>query len=637
MAVRWLISGGGNFSSTSVWNDGTLLGIPTTGDDVFTNGFTVNMDTNATVNSLNNTARARDIATPQMTSNSSPSPFVIFASSTAGGNNEPWRAFDRNITPATLVGWSAASGQLTGSIGADFGSGNSVVIDAYDIVGYNQSVYNPRNWTLEGSNDSITWTVLHTVTQPAPIGASATYSVGSIGNTTAYRYYRINITLNGGTAPLFLTEILFYQPGTAALAAGGSFNFNTAGVTVSATSTSASLSAGATNLITVTATTGTVTLSLGSAVSYNIGVTGTLINNTGNCNFNLNGIRFTGGGAFTNTFCINKSSTGTITITGDLVGGTGGTTPHAFNSTAGNTIVIGNVFGSSTGFGISQTAGNVTVTGNVTGGTATSVHGISLTGAASQFTINGDVRGGSGSSAHGINFGGTLGTVNGNVTGGGGSGARGIEATVGGVNVNGNVFGNISVGLNIGASSTITGNIFAGSGAGVFTSTNNSLTVTVIGDVYASTINNGIALTGTGTQVVNLTGNMYNTLGRSAIWCPNVFISNTATTLWRMDTGGGNYKFLYSADSTTNLPATTNVRNGVTFGPALSLTGTMVVPSASDVRENVPVDNTVGTGELTSADIISGINASSDPLAVRLKNTLTDTTAGNIISQYNNS
>ena len=45
----------------------------------------------------------------------------------------------------------------------------------------------------------------------------------------------------------------------------------------------------------------------------------------------------------------------------------------------------------------------------------------------------------------------------------------------------------------------------------------------------------------------------------------------------------------------------------------------------------------MGTGELTSADIISGINASSDPLAVRMKNILTDVTAGNIISQYNNS
>jgi hypothetical protein len=130
---------------------------------------------------------------------------------------------------------------------------------------------------------------------------------------------------------------------------------------------------------------------------------------------------------------------------------------------------------------------------------------------------------------------------------------------------------------------------------------------------------------------------MYNTLGRMAIWCPNVFISNTATTLWRMDTGGGNYKFLYSADSTPNLPATTNVRSGVTFGPALSLTGTMVVLANSDVRKDVPNDNSVGTVELTSADIISGINASSDPLAVRLKNSLTDVTAGNIISQYKDS
>jgi hypothetical protein len=104
-----------------------------------------------------------------------------------------------------------------------------------------------------------------------------------------------------------------------------------------------------------------------------------------------------------------------------------------------------------------------------------------------------------------------------------------------------------------------------------------------------------------------------------------------------MDTGGGNYKFLYSADSTPNLPPQTDVRFGTTFGPALSLTGTMVTVSAANTRKDVPTDNTVGTGELTSADIISGINASSDPLAVRLKNTLTDTTAGNIISQYNNS
>jgi hypothetical protein len=136
---------------------------------------------------------------------------------------------------------------------------------------------------------------------------------------------------------------------------------------------------------------------------------------------------------------------------------------------------------------------------------------------------------------------------------------------------------------------------------------------------------------------VNLTGNMYNTLGRMAIWCPNVFISNASTTFWRMDTGGGNYKFLYSADSNPNLPAVSNVRFGTAFGPGLSLTGTMVPLSAANTRKGVATDNTVGTAELTSADIISAINSSSDPLAIRLRNILTGSAAGNIISQYKDS
>ena len=630
MAVRWLTSSG-NFSSTSVWNDGTLLGIPTTGDDVFTNGFTVNMDVNATVNSLNNTARARDIATPAMTSNNAPSPFVAAASSQSGG--QPFQAFDRNYTGLNF--WQAAA-SVPQWISIDFGT--SIIIDAYTIFGTITQAANPRNWTFEGSNNNSTWTVLHTVTLPSAIASSSSYSSGSISNPTAYRYYRINISLTGGNAPA-ITELELYQPGTAALAAGGSFNFNTAGVTVSATSTSASLSAGATNLITVTATTGTVTLNLGSAVSNTLGNNTQLISYTGACNFTLSGIRFAGGvGSNANNICINKTSTGTITITGDLLGGTATTAPHSLISTAGNTVVIGSVFGGSGGLGINQSAGNVTVTGNVVGGTQTSVHGISLTGAASQFTINGNVTGGSGATAHGINFGGTLGTINGNVTGGGGANAYGVVATVGGVNVTGNVTGSIGGGISTASNSTIIGNVFGGSVLpGIINQVTTSFTVTVTGDVYASNTRGGIELTGTGTQVVNLTGNMYNSLGRMAIWCPNVFISNTATTLWRMDTGGGNYKFLYSADSTPNLPAITDVRFGTTFGPALSLTGTMVVLANSDVRKDVPNDNSVGTAELTSADIISGINASADPLAVRLKNALTDVTAGNLISQYKDS
>jgi len=357
-----------------------------------------------------------------------------------------------------------------------------------------------------------------------------------------------------------------------------------------------------------------------------------IFNYTGNCNFTLSGITFTGGSA-ASAFCINKSSTGTINITGSFVGGSNAT-GHVISSSAGNTVVLGNITAAS-GAGISQTAGNITVTGNIAaagsaaigltgaasiltvtgnivGGTATNAYGVNLTGAASQFTINGNVTGGSATTAHGINFTGASGVVTGNVIGGTSTG-NGIN-TSGAVTVNGNVFGAATFGINTGS----------------------AITLTINGDVYASATASGISSTNAN-GVVNLTGNMYNGLGRNAIYCQNVFISNTATTLWRVDTGGGDYKFLYSADTTPNLPATTNVRSGVTFGPALSLTGTMVVPAASDVRENVPVDNSVGTAELTSADIISGINASSDPLAVRLKNALTDVTAGNIISQYKDS
>jgi hypothetical protein len=575
MAVVYAISSG-NWSSGAIWNTGS---VPTSADDVFTNSFTVAMDTNATVNSLNNSARARDIATPQMTANNAPSPFVAYADN-VGGGNQPFQAFDRN----TSTVWWGSTFVTTGWIAMDFGS--AIIIDGYTINGSSAQANNPRNWTFEGSNNNSTWTVLQTVTLPSAISANGTYSVTSIGNSTAYRYYRVNVTLNGGGAPLAIAEIQLNQPGTASLVSGGSFNFNTAGVTVSATSTSASLSAGATNLITVTATTGTVTLNLNSPVQGPAINSSNLISHTGGCNLTLNGIRFTGGFNATSALCINKSSTANISVTGDIVAGFFGNST-GLSVTNGNATVVGNIFGVSGSTAIIQSAGNLTVTGNVTGG----------------FTTD----------QRGINFSGILLTVNGNVTGGSASGAAGVICTT---------------------NTTINGNIFANVVSGVISTSANTINVT--GDVYASATANGISST-SASGVVNLTGNMYNGLGRNAIYCQNVFISNTATTLWRVDTGGGDYKFLYSADSTPNLPPQTDVRFGTTFGPALSLTGTMVVPSASDVRENVPVDNTVGTGELTSADIISGINASSDSLAVRLKNTLTDTTAGNIISQYNNS
>ena len=52
MAIRYAVASG-NWSSTATWNGGTL---PTSADDVFTNGFTVTINQNVTVISLSNKA-----------------------------------------------------------------------------------------------------------------------------------------------------------------------------------------------------------------------------------------------------------------------------------------------------------------------------------------------------------------------------------------------------------------------------------------------------------------------------------------------------------------------------------------------------------------------------------------------------
>jgi hypothetical protein len=635
MPIRWAVASG-NFSNLAIWNDSGSLGFPTASDDIWANNNNINIDQSFTAISLNSTARARTIATPQMTSNIAPSPYVAASSFAASA----WQAFDRNTTTTAL-----GTG-MSGWISMDFGSGSSVVIDGYTVFGSSTQVQNPRNWTLEGSNDNSSWTVLHTVTQASAIVASGNYSVASIGNSVGYRYYRLNISANGGNVSTSVAEIELYERGTAALAAGGSFIFNSGSISGSVTSTTAALSAGATNLIQVTAATGsTVTLSLGSAVTAPAISVANLINHSGNCNFNLNGTIFNAVNTIsvTSTNCISKSSTGTITIIGDLIGSTGGNqnTLHALNSTNGNTVVIGNVRGgtiSGLSYGINQTAGNVTITGNVT---AQAQPAIVLTGASSQFTIIGNITGGTATSAHGINFTGTSGSVTGTVTGGAGSGAHGINAT-GIVSITGNVVGSAGGGLVTNNNATIIGNVTGGSiGAGATISTSTpSLTFTVTGTVVASSTIGGILLGvggGVGTQICNLTGNMINVAGKQAIFAQNLFISDTATTQWRLFTPGGQDKTLYSADTFPNQPTPANVRSGSLFGPSNVLSGSMVVPSPSDVRVNVLTDNTVGTGQsLTAADFLAAISASADPYAQRLRNVATVDTVGSLLTGFNN-
>jgi hypothetical protein len=91
---------------------------------------------------------------------------------------------------------------------------------------------------------------------------------------------------------------------------------------------------------------------------------------------------------------------------------------------------------------------------------------------------------------------------------------------------------------------------------------------------------------------------------------------------------------LYTPGVATGHPAESNVRSGITYGPTNNLTGTCVVPSATTVSLGVPVDNTVGTAQLTADDFLNGITASTSPLAVRLQNVVTTDVLGAQIAAY---
>lgn len=63
----------------------------------------------------------------------------------------------------------------------------------------------PKNWTLQGSNDTITWTSIDSRSNQTFDSRGLTKSY-TCTNTTAYRYYRLNITANNGDTGTQLAE-----------------------------------------------------------------------------------------------------------------------------------------------------------------------------------------------------------------------------------------------------------------------------------------------------------------------------------------------------------------------------------------------------------------------------------------------
>ena len=115
-------------------------------------------------------------------------------------------AFDNNFTTSK---WIAPA--TTAWIQYQFGGGNAYVVTRYTLTSGNDIPgRDPKNWQFQGSNDGTTWTTVDTRTGITFASRLLTQSF-TFTNTTAYKYYRVNITLNNGDAKTCLEEVEMFN------------------------------------------------------------------------------------------------------------------------------------------------------------------------------------------------------------------------------------------------------------------------------------------------------------------------------------------------------------------------------------------------------------------------------------------
>ena len=461
-------------------------------------------------------------------------------------------------------------------------------------------------------------------------------------------------------------------------AASGNFNAGatwTGGV-VPTTGDEARASTGHTITITANATcteisnAGSGTFVLNSGVTLTANVTNKTTTVNVNCLYfsaaspatativgNVTGGAASNGSPIAGTGAILNSSSGTLLVQGNVVGGTNVICIGAFNASTGTISVTGNVTGGTgnTCIGIyNVSTGTISISGNVAGGSGANANG-AINAAAGTYTITGNVSGGTISTAIGVSNGsGTVtitsttisstvaiavsnlvgGTVNvtGNVTGGTAANIYGLNnAGVGTINVTGNVTGGTVVATSHGLNNASTGivavtGICTGGAAGA-AGANNASTGTVratraVGNAYGPANSAGlvasVGVLNAALGICEIEQLEYGTFGMSPT-------SGTGIRLKKANTNAAVFNYADTAgaktliDATTNaaMPAATDVRFGTSYASG-ALTGSAYIPAAASVASGVPVDATLGTATLTAANVRTALGMASANMDTQL-------------------
>jgi hypothetical protein len=571
MALRVAVANG-DWSSPSTWNGGIL---PTVGDVVASNGFTVTIDEDINVDSITNTAQNSISIIPIMTSATSPSGTVTVSS------QEPsvylgWKAFDGVVSAANSWNPNAASPSW---IEYQFPTSKTIV--AYSVTN------GATDWQFQAWNGS-TWVVLDTVTGA---GSSAT-TVRTFSNTTAYTRYRLYVT--GPASSFYLYELKMFDvvADSSSAVQGGTFNLNS-GVTVTCTGGNG-IYAGINTCLTYSGTgTSTINANINPLTVSAASNTFTLVHNgTGTLNINGN-INASGTNGF--RCCLDFSGTGVCNVVGNFFGGFGNS-PNARATSSGRLNIIGTIAGGSNVTSLDLSGTTVTtITGNLTGGT-NSGRPVVINGNA-VLTITGNL-------LHGDN---------------GGPALR-IDSGTPNINIIGNV------GSTFANSSTLLSTV-----AGSY--------IKVIGTIFAGLNYNFYSASPSAINILTGPFISYAT-GIHPFWVIRMHYQRTIGSYFEFRDNSTNGAVppagpapitrLVSPGTAIDAPAASDVRQGVVYAAA-SLTGTMVVPAASNVANNVPVDNTVGTAVLDPNAIwavpLTSVNTLNS-IGRRVKNAATVETTG---------
>ena len=417
---------------------------------------------------------------------------------------------------------------------------------------------------------------------------TATWDGGTLP-TSADDVYSNNFAV---TVDQNIDVISLRSTSAAGISAGGTFTFNTGGVTANISDTI--VMGSGVSFILVTASSGLVTINIPNGIVLGVLTnSSTLLSYTGNCNLTITCISFTGNTINTDgptIHMLSKTSTGTLTFNGNIFGRASGASSGyiLFLNSSSINIINGNVVGG-LGVGVGSqairlNAGSLNITGNVTGGIGSqSIAIVNLS--AGPMNITGNVFG---TVVAGVSSIGVL-NITGTITGGTSNAVAGVIVAGGSIN-------------HIGVCQ-------AGSGGCAIFCNNNIPLVTLTGPF----LRNGFIV-----AVVS------QTLRINALYNPYFeFKKSDGTDVSYIESGVG-------------FPTELDVRDGTSYASGL-YTGTLAVPDPSNVRKGVSTDDTVGTADLTAEDMWNYLTSNtfdSGSMGERMKNVSTVASTGAQIAGF---